>query len=179
MLALQSHRRAQQRAAPAGIHHVVDREVALVAIRLPQPRGGGGRAEADAQHFRFLVGFGAAGGRVCEQQSVQVLAADLDGVAATRVQGAGEIEYVVTAFVRRRKVGAEFPAAHGHHLVEDAQPLENRDIHRQQRLADVEAGMTALFHQGHAQAPAGQQGCRRGAAGAAANHQHMCAISLF
>jgi len=58
-------------------------------------------------------------------------------------------------------------------FVGNAEPLEQRHVHREQRFADVKARVASLFQHHHV-APAGreQRGDRR-ARGAAADHQHV------
>jgi hypothetical protein len=55
------------------------------------------------------------------------------------------------------------------HLGQHAQALEDRDIHRQQRFADVEARMAAFFEQLDLVAPARQFRGRRGTGRSAAD----------
>ncbi len=160
VLALQPQRGAEQGAAAGGIHHVVGPQLRLGTVRAPQARERSIRPEINAQDLGVLMRLSAAGCRMLEQQLVQVLTADLHGVARAGIQGAGEAKDVVAALIGGWKVSAELAAADGHHLVEYTQALENRHVHREQGLADVKSGMAALFHQGYAQPPRGPAALR-------------------
>ena len=81
------------------------------------------------------------------------------------VQREGEVELVVAADLEVRvEVGAGLLDADGVDLLEHAEPLEDRQIVRQQRFADVEAGVMLFLQQRDAPALLGEQG-RDGRAG--------------
>ena len=73
----------------------------------------------------------------------------------------------------QREVGTALVHADRAHLLQYAQPLEDRQVHRQQRFADVEARVAFLLQQQHAPAAARQQRGGGGAGGAATDHQHV------
>ena len=89
-----------------------------------------------------------------------------------RAEGVG----VVAALVVGLEVRTGLEDAERAHLVEHAEPLEYRQIHRQQRFADVKARMARLLERDHLVAAACEQ-CRGRAAGrAAADHGHVALI---
>ena len=76
--------------------------------------------------------------------------------------------------------GAELRAVLHHRdrrdLVADAEPLEERHVERQQRLADVEARVAVVLEHRDVAARAGQERGDRRAGGAAADHEHVAAV---
>jgi hypothetical protein len=125
------------------------------------------------RHAVAGVGSGLAGG--VEQQLVELVAAHLEGVGAAGGERTVEAEDVGHALAdrRTREVGADLAHADGLDLVEHAEAFEDRQVHRQQGLADVETRVAILFEHEHAPAHAGQRD-RGGAAGrTAADDQHI------
>ena len=92
-----------------------------------------------------------------------------------RVERPLETEDVVSRRRGRRKVRADLQHADARNLVEDTESLQDRQVHRQQRLADVESRVTVLFQQRHRPALAGKNG-GGGAAGGAAAHDYYVAL---
>ena len=68
---------------------------------------------------------------------------------------------------------APFLHADGFDLLRHPQPLEDRQVGRQQRLADVEAGVPGLLDLDHPVAALGQHNRGRGAGGPAADDQYI------
>ena len=69
----------------------------------------------------------------------------------------------VAALVVRLEIGAGFEHAERADLVEHAEALEHRKIHRQQRFTDVKARVMRLLQRNHPVAAPRQQGCGRAA----------------
>jgi len=91
-----------------------------------------------------------------EQHPVEVRAPHLIGVWRAVAEGAAEREGVVAVLVVRLEVGAALEDAERPHLLEHAQTLEERQIHRQERLADMKAGVMRLLQHDHAVAGSGE-----------------------
>jgi hypothetical protein len=107
------------------------------------------------------------------QHLVEVLAPHLIGVRRTAADRTGEGVGVVAAFVVRLEVRARLEHAQRADLVQHAEPLEYRQIHGQQRFADMKSRVMRLLQRNDPVAAPRQQ-CRRGAAaGAAADHRHV------
>src|SRR5690606_30855916 len=94
--------------------------------------------------------------RVVEQQLVELRTLDVEGKAGAVTERALEREAVVAAVVDR-EVGAELEHADPADLIKHPEPLEDRHVHRQQRLADVEPGVPLLLQHRHLPALARQQ----------------------
>ncbi len=84
-----------------------------------------------------------------------------------RVQGIAEQETLPVIVVGRNEFRPRFMDADLLDRIQHAEPLQDRNILRQKRFADVEPRVRRLFEQRHPAAPLRQQ-CRDGGAGRAA-----------
>ncbi len=129
---------------------------------------------------RYLVAFarvGAAFAGMLVQHLVEILPPHLVGVRRAFADGAREREGVVAVLVVGLEIRAGLEHAERAHLVEHAEPLEHRKIHRQQRFADVKARMVRLLERDHSMAAPRQQR-RGGAAGrTAADHRDVALLA--
>ena len=80
------------------------------------------------------------------------------GVRHRLVPGIREAKVLLAIAACGDELGAPFEHADGAYLVGDTQLFEQRQIGRQQRLADMEARMAVLLQQRDAVAAACQQG---------------------
>jgi hypothetical protein len=177
VLAPQLLLRRQEGVAAAGIDHVtrvntVAPAVIGVHIQVRVARS----ALLDLDHFLAFARVRAALARVIVEHLVEVLPPHLERVRRTRADGARKGVSVVAALVVRLEVRTGLEDAESAHLVEHAEPFEDRQIHRQQRLADVEARVARLLQRNHAVAAAREQCGGRAAARAAADH---CYVTLI
>ena len=109
--------------------------------------------KVDGRHLHAFQDLGALGGAVAEQEIVELGAADFIGVGMILVEGEGEMELMMAADLEVRvEVRAGLLDPDRVDLLEHAEPLEDGQVVREQRLADVEAGMM-LFLQ-HRDTPA-------------------------
>src|SRR5690606_7933134 len=175
-LALELELAAQEGVAAARIDHVARPHGELRAIRgdgFETLRTAIG-AEGDRFHPHAVARVHAVGARVLEQQLVELRAPHLEGVVARQAQALGEAEHVgLGVRVGHGEIGAGLAHADRAHLLQHPEPLQDRQVHRQQGLADVEAGMDVLLQHQHLPAAPGQQGGGGAASRAAADHQHV------
>jgi len=73
----------------------------------------------------------------------------------------------------RHEFGAPFAHADGLDLLSDTQSLEQGQVGRQQRLADVKTGMPGLLHLHHPVTPLGQHDGGSGARGTPADDENI------
>ena len=123
-----------------------------------------------------LARIGTAFAGVVVQHLVEVLAPHLIGVRRAAAERAGKWIGVVAAFVVRFEIRARLEHPHRADLVQHAEPLEQRKIHGQQRLADVKARVMRLFERNDLVAAPGQQGCSGAARGAAADDRDVAML---
>ncbi len=119
--------------------------------------------------------------RIAHEDVVELAALHLVGMGHGLVPGFGEVEHLGLVVMRRDELRRPLLHADGTDLVGDAETLEQRQIGRQQRFADVKARVLRLLQQHHPVALLGQQRCHGGARGTAADHQHVaicCSIRL-
>ena len=140
--------------------------------------------EIDRPHLAAFMHLDALARRVADQHVVEFGALDLVGVGHRLVPGLGELEGLLVVVMRRDEFGAPLLHADGPHLVGDAELLEQRQVGRQQRFADVEARMAGLVEQHHLVAHLRQQRRHRRSGRPAADHQHVavpgwCCLSLW
>ena len=163
--------------AAARVHEIAGLDAVTVAGVGAHLEPGIPRAELFALHR--LVAFArarTAGAGMLEQHAVEVRTPHLIGVRRAVAESAAKREGVVAALVVRLEVCPALADTERTHLLEHAQPLEQRQVHRQQRLADMEARVMRLFHDDHAVAGSREQ-CRGGTAcGAATDHRHITAF---
>ncbi len=104
---------------------------------------------------------------------IELRASHLVGVLQRLVPAFGEFERLAAPV----PLGEEFraPLLHpdGFDLLEHTEALEQRKIGRQQRFADVEAGMAGLLEQGCSISELYEPDGRGAPCRAAANHQHI------
>ena len=94
------------------------------------------------------------------------------------VEAGREVELNAFAGFVGDELGARFEHPYLGDFVAQPEPFEDREISRQQRLPDVEAGMPILFEEDHVLAPLGNQ-CRGGrTAGPATNDQDLAGLLI-
>jgi hypothetical protein len=105
---------------------------------------------------------------------VELLALDLIGMGEHGVERALEPEHVdAVGVVLQRKIGPRLEHADFLHLLQHPQALQDGQVHRQQRFADMKAWVLAFFQQHHPPTVARQQGGGGGAGRPAADHQDI------
>ena len=177
VLAAQAALGGDEGIAAAGVHDVARLDVvaraavgAHLEARVARP------ALLEAHDLVPLARPRAALAGVLVQHAVEVLAPHLEGVRRAVADGALEREGVVAALVVGLEVGAGLVDPQRPHLLQHAEPLEYRQVHRQQRLADVEARVMGLLERDHVVAAARQQRRRRAAGRAAADHHDVAGL---
>jgi hypothetical protein len=110
-----------------------------------------------------------------QQYFVKLGAQHLVGQGLGFVPGIRELEFLPAAVPWRDEFRAPFLHADGAHLVGNPKALEQRQVRRQQRLADMKTRVTGLFQQDHAVAILCQQAGCGGPGRTAADHQHVAA----
>ena len=156
----------------------VDEEFRLERCLLPVVMGGVGNDAAaigklDAGNPATLDHFGPGGGGVLQQHMVELRSSDLVGGIEALVPALSEVEMRWLIMPRRDKFDAVFGDAYPGDLFRDAEFVEQRHVHRQQRLADVEPGVMVFLKQHNARAAACQQGRDGGPCRASADHNHV------
>ena len=142
VLAAQLFLAGEEGVAPAGVDHVAGLElVVLPGIGAHLQPAVAAAALLDTHHLVPFAGVGAALAGVLEQHLVEVLAPDLVGVRRAVADGTLEGEQVVAALVVGLEIGAALEHPERVNLVAHAETLEHRQVHRQQRFADVKARM--------------------------------------
>ncbi len=178
VLALQVEFLGQQRVAPGGVDEIAARPAALAPLLvhgLHQRVAALGKL--DVRHAHPLDHPGALGGAVPQQQVVELGAAHLVGIGLALVQREGELELVVAAdFQFGGEIHAGLPDADGVHLLEHAEAPEDRQVVRQERLADVKARVALLLEHHHVAPALGEQRRHRRPGGSAADHQYFAAL---
>ncbi len=160
-----------------GVHDGARPDLALLPVlRRGHHADGPPAFEEHVRDRRLLPDVGAALRRVLEQQVVEVRALDLVRHRVPVVEGVLEddgprpalLEHVVP---EERPVLLLKPRLPD--LLEDAQPLEDRQAVGQERLADVEAGEPLLLQHDDAPARAREERRDGGAGGPAADHDRV------
>ncbi len=129
--------------------------------------------EGHLGHPRVLEGVGAAPAAVLEQKLIEGGAPDLVAVIGDEMAGGREEEQVRLVVTIGDEFRPRLEKADAVHLLGEAQPLEQRQVRRQQGFADVKARMLRLLQHDDV-APALRQQRRDGAAARpAADHQHV------
>src|SRR6185437_13511687 len=100
----------------------------------------------------------ALGGGVLQEDMVEFRSPDLEGVGKALVPGVGKIEADRLVVPGRDELDAVFGHADPGDLLADAEFLEERHIHRQQRLADVKPRVPVLLDEDDALAAGGKEG---------------------
>ena len=165
----------QQRVPPGCIDEKFGAPAALLPAGVAPARNHAAfRRKIDRGDPAFLDDFGAFGGGVLQQDMVEFGAAHLIGVGKALVPPVGELEARRSVVVEdREKLGAVFGHADPGDLRLDTEPLEQRQVERQQRLADMEARVLLLLHEHDALAALRQQRRDRRSRRTAADHQHI------
>ena len=120
--------------------------------------------------------FDDLGARACgtpDENLVEFGAPDLIRICQGLVPGMRKLELLVPSVVGRNEFRTPLLHADGAHLLGHAEPLEQRQVGRQQRLADVKARMARFFEHHDAVAAFGEQSRRGRAGGSAADDQHV------
>ena len=151
--------------APLGPEPVGQEGVAARGIdqeaRLPAPAGGPAAlallhlmraalrdlASSTAAHAAALDDLRAGARGVADQDLVELRASHVVGVRLRFVPGVREPEVRLSAVPGRDELRAPFLHADGAHLFGHAELFEQRQIRRQQRLADMKARMAVLLEQ--------------------------------
>jgi hypothetical protein len=164
----------QQRVAPARVDHEARAPAGLGAVvgldfhlRAVVGRALAG-VHVHAGDALLLEGARAALAGMAEQQLVELRAAHVHRVRKALVHRLAEIEVAGMVVPGRDELRAVLLDADGLDLGAHAQPVEQRHVHGQQRLADVKARVLRLLDQHHVVALVRQQrghgGARRAAA---------------
>ena len=164
--------RGEQTGAPARVHEEPPPHGRALAVALDH-RGDALRVERDRLDGRRLAHVHAELRRVLEQDRVELGARDLVGVARPGL-ALEEVERVLEPrlLVVERGAVLHLEPPLGERRV-DAQPIEDRECGRQQRLADVEPREGLALEQEHAAAGLREEGRGRGAGGPAADDEHV------
>src|SRR6185436_17156027 len=141
------------------VAHAIDRDLDRCAIAV----------ELDAPGLRALMRPRAGARGVLEQHEIELIPLYLVRVRPGGIEAAVEAEDVVAALVVRGEVSAEFLDTDSLQGVAEAEALDDRHVHREQRFADVEAGVAVPLHERHREALAGQERGRGRAGGPAAD----------
>src|SRR5262249_13634656 len=167
----------EQRIASRGVDEIAGFPDLLAAFR---PGGvddaAAGPGEADVRYPAFLYDGGALAGTISQQNVVERGARHLIGVRPRLVQRVGEEEILLPAVVGRAQLGAVLHHGDRFDLAAHAEGVEQWQVHGQQRLADMEAGMAVFLEQCDAPALFREHGCGRRAGGPAADHQHVAVL---
>ncbi len=91
----------------------------------------------------------ALGGRAPHQDFIELRPSDLVCHGQRFVPGVRKLEFLATPVPVRYEFRAPFLHADGADLVGHPKTLQERQIRRQQRLADVKPGMARLFQEDH------------------------------
>jgi len=165
----------QEGVASRGVDHeprlpVLHRPVFVAYLNLHRRRANPQIHRVHAGAFDDL-GAGARG--MADQDLVELGAADLIGIGHGLVPGVAEAEVLLPAIPRGDEFGAPFLHADGAYFLRHAELFEQRQVGRQQGLANVKARMTRLLdHRDPMTAPCQQ--CRGGGAGwAPADDEHV------
>ena len=113
--------------------------------------------EVDFAHAAALDHFGALARRIADQDFVELRTAHLVGVGHGLVPRVAELKGRGVVVPGRNELGTPFHHADAAHLVGYAEPFQQRQIGRQQRLADMKTRVVLLFQQGHLVAAFGEQ----------------------
>src|SRR5579863_3468842 len=133
----------------------------------------------DTHRRMALASIRSATARVLEEHLIEILSPDLVGVGRAAAERAVEGEGVVAALVVRLEVGPALVDSEIAHLIGHAQPLEDGQAHRQERLADVKTWVMRLLEKGHLVAGAGEEGSRRAPGRSAADHCDVAGFNDF
>src|SRR5207248_6070880 len=104
---------------------------------------------------------------------VELRPANLIGVGQLLVPGLGEIERRRRVMIRRYELDAEFQYADALDLGFHAKFLEQRNIHRQQRLTNVEPWMAVLVDKQNSLASFSKQRCHCRSGRSAPDYQYV------
>jgi hypothetical protein len=160
----------------------VSRPEASITKRARQRRGapsssvahlGAVGVEENFAHAAAFERLRAARGRVVEQDLVHLRAPHLPCKRHRFVPGVGESDARGVFVVGRDEFGAELAHADALDLLAHTELVEQRDVGRQQRFADVKARVTRLLDHHHAAAFAGQYGGGGGSSRAAADNEDV------
>src|SRR6185436_8245610 len=144
------------------VAHAIDRDLDRCAIAV----------ELDAPGLRALMRPRAGARGVLEQHEIELIPLYLVRVRPGGIEAAVEAEDVVAALVVRGEIGAEFFYTDSLQGVTEAEALDDRHVHRQERLANVEAGMPIPLDERDLQPFARQQRGRRRARRPAAHDEN-------
>ena len=150
--------RSDQRVTAAGIHDIARLDTVAAPVVGPHVEQRFARIFLlDLDDLLPLAGVGAAFARMVIEHLVEILAPNLIGMRRTVADGARKGVGAVAPLVFRLEIRAELEYAERSDLLEHAQAFEDRQIHRQQRFADVKARMMRLLEGDNLVAAACQQ----------------------
>ena len=132
-----------------------------------------GSVHVDMRHTLVLEGARAQLGGVAKQQLVELGAAHVHRVGKRLVHRLGKEEAAGVLMPGRHELGTQLGDADGLDLGAHTEPVEQRHVHRQQRLADVKARVLGLLEQHHVVALVGQQRGHGRTGRAAADDHHV------
>jgi hypothetical protein len=96
----------------------------------------------DTRHLRVLVCVDASFPTLLKQQLIEFGSTHFEGMIGTIAKCLGEVEGLVfVPGIGYGEVGSQLGDANAPNLFENAQPLEDRQIHRQKGFADMKSGM--------------------------------------
>src|SRR4029077_6628241 len=157
--------------AAAGVDHVARLDPVIRSTLGAHPQAAGARcALLELHDLVALTRAGAAFARMIEQHLVEILAPYLVGVRWAVADGTRERVGVVAALVGRLEIRPRLEHPQRAHFLHHAEALEYRQVHRQERLADVKTRVVLLLQRNYPVAAPGHQGRLGAAVGAAANH---------
>jgi hypothetical protein len=146
---------------------------AAVLVQGFDPRGSVAVQELDFANPAPLDDLRAHLGGAADENLVERRAPDLIGEGQRFVPGVAELEFLMAPVEGGDELRAPFLHADAPYRLRHAQALEQRQIGRQERLADVEARMPRLFNQDDPIALLGQQDRGSGPCRSAAHHQNV------
>ena len=130
--------------------------------------------ECDAADCTGLADFGTGRGCVIEEHLVEPRALDLVRAAVAELHGALEIKALRAASARGGDFAAGLRKGMVLELIADAEPVEERERMREQRLADLETREGFLFAEHDAPACPREEDRRGGSGGAAPDDCDVC-----
>ena len=103
--------------------------------------------EVDLSDLRAFERQRALLGRMAKQQFIQLGAPNLPSRVLRRIPTLGKFHVAAVVEIGRDEFNAELRHADSRDLILDAKSIEKLDIPRQQRLADVKAGMMVFLEE--------------------------------
>jgi hypothetical protein len=169
----------EQGVAAGGIDEIAAADFARAAVGCSHARVRGVIGNAGFHDLGVFAHDDTGTLRVAQQDFVEFRALDLVCIPGNLLRVAREIEDVEAALIVTGKIGALLAHTDTLHLRKNAETLQDRHVHRQQRLADVEARVAVLLEQQHGSAAARQLRCRRRPGRSSADHDDVAVESAL